>query len=41
VGEHLAKHDDILKFIKDILKVTDDMVGSGSWKNLKKLVNKS
>lgn len=39
VAKHWAGDNDVLKVIKDILKVADDMVGSGLWKKLKKLVN--
>jgi len=35
VKKHWAGKDDVLDAIKDILKVADNMVGSGLWKKLK------
>jgi len=38
VKKHWAGTGDVLKVIEEILKVADEMVGSGLWKKLKALV---
>lgn len=37
VKKHWAGERDVLEVIKEILKVADEMVGSGLWKKLKKM----
>lgn len=41
VKRHWAGEEDILVIVQEILKVADEMVGSGSWKKLKKLFDTS
>jgi len=39
VKRHWAGDKDVLEVIQEILRVADEMVGSGLWKKLKKLVD--
>ena len=41
VKKHWAGEQDVLKVIKHILEVADEMVGSGLWKKLKKMFGDS